>query len=139
MKFKSILFILCFGMLTQTFAANVHFHPSQEATATVKQNQQSPENRPQCSIRIVNNSGSNAHVTGVFTDGSRIGFNIYRNDPPHDISLFYHGYCHNSMKITISTPYDGIVYSEWTQVGEVLYVVRNLHNANQLKVDVSTK
>lgn len=136
MRLKSLLFLICCLVFSQTFAENLHLHPSiNEAPKKSIEQTLQKDYVGNCRIKIVNNSRSTVRVRGVYADGSVIGFNIYRDDAPHFISLAYHGYCHNGMSITIRSPYSEILYSDWTDVGSVIRILPYLNN--ELKAELS--
>lgn len=135
MKLKSLLFVLCFSLFTQVFAANTHLHPKADATGSqsIAKGATFPG---YCQIEIINDSFSDVRVFGTFDDGSGISFDIYRYEMPHYISLFYYSYCHDGMYITIQNPYS-VLYSGWTNVNSTIRVVNYLNK--QAKVEVTKR
>lgn len=142
MKLKSMLFVLCFSLLANVFAANVHFNPKMqnEDKKTVEKGISYPG---YCQIEIINDSFTDVRVYGTFDDGASLDFSIYRYESPHYISLFYYGYCHSGMYITIQSPFYTI-YSGWTNVNSTIRIVPYLKNQanglnNQAKAEISTR
>jgi hypothetical protein len=131
---KSMLFAACFGLISNVFAANLHMSP--KADAADKQSIQKGISYPgYCQIEIINQSLTDVYVHGIFDDGSTVDFSIYQYESPHYISLFYNYYCHNSMYITIQSPYYTI-YSGWTDVNSTIRIVPYLKTA---KAEVSAR
>ena len=135
MKLKSLLFVLCFSLFTNVFAVNVHINPKADSAdkKTIAKGVTYPG---YCQIEIINDSFTDVSVFGTFDDGSSIGFDIYRYEYPHYISLFYNFYCHSQMYITIQSPYY-TVYSGWTNVNSTIRVVPFLNK--QAKAEISTR
>jgi len=135
MKLKSLLFIACFSLFTNVFAANMHLHP--KADTADKQSIAKGVTFPGfCQIEIINDSFTDVRVFGTFDDGSIVDFNIYRFESPHYISLFYNFYCHNSMYITIQSPFYTI-YSGWTNVNSTIRIVPYLNT--KVKAELSAR
>jgi hypothetical protein len=135
MKLKSFLFVLCFSLFTNVFAANTHLHPKADA-ADKKSMAQNLTYPLYCQIEIINDSFTDVNVFGTFDDGSTINFNIYRYESPHYVSLFYYFYCHSGMYLTIQSPYY-TVYSGWTDVNSTIRIVPYLKN--EAKATVTTR
>ena len=135
MKLRSLLFVVCFSLFTNIFAANIHLHPKADQ-ADKKPAGKSMMYPGYCQIEIINDSFTDVRVFGTFDDGSTLDFNIYRYESPHYISLFYNFYCHSSMYITIQSPFY-TVYSGWTNVNSTIRVVPYLQN--QSKVQISKR
>lgn len=134
MKLKSLLFVVCLGLFSNLFAANVHLNPKAEAAD--RKSIAKMLYPGYCQIEVINNSFTDVYVSGRFDDGSMIDFSIYRYESPHYISLFYYFYCHSGMDLTIQTPY-GIVYSQWTSVDSTVQIVPFLKKG--VKVEVKPK
>jgi len=135
MKLKSLLFLVCFGLFANVFAANMHLHP--KADNSDKKSIMKGITYPgYCQIELINDSYTDVRVLGIFDDGSTVDFNIYRFESPHYISLFYNFYCHNSMYITIQSPY-ATIYSGWTDVNSTIRIVPYLNK--QAKVKLSSR
>ena len=135
MKLKSFLFVLCFSLFTNVFAANNHLHPKADAVdkKSISKNLTYPG---YCQIEVINDSFTDVNVFGTFDDGTSINFNIYRYESPHYISLFYYSYCHSGMYLTVTSSF-GAVYSGWTNVNSTIRVVPFLKN--QVKAKVSAR
>lgn len=135
MKLKSLLFIVCFSLFSNVFAANAHLHPKTDEAdkKTISKNLTYPG---YCQIEIINDSFSDVNVYGTFDDGSTVNFNIYRFEAPHYISLFYYFYCHSGMYLTIQSPY-GVTYSGWTNVNSTIRIIPYLNK--QVKVNVTAR
>lgn len=135
MRLKSLLFIVCFSLFTQAFAANVHLNPkaNNEDKNSIAKNLTYPG---YCQIEIINDSYTDVRVFGTFDDGSTLDFNIYRFESPHYISLFYNFYCHSGMYVTIQSPFY-TVYSGWTNTNSTIRVVPYLKK--QAKAELSTR
>lgn len=145
MKFKSLVFVCCLGLLSSAFAGNSrHVHPQtnsndgQKQAQSLKKGAQLPG---YCEIEIVNQSGHDIKVYGVFDDRVPLApFQIYAYEAPHYIDLFYNGYCHAGMDLYIDSwdwPLWYRIYSSWTPVGTSIYAVPYL--ANQTKIKISKK
>lgn len=135
MKLKSFLFVVCFSLFTNVFAANMHLHPKAD-TADKKSVAKNLTYPGYCQIEIINDSFTDVNVFGTFDDGSTVNFNIYRYESPHYISLYYYYYCHDGMYLTIQSPYY-TVYSGWTNVNSTIRVVPYLKN--QVKAQISKR
>lgn len=124
MKLKSLLFFLCMGLMSLSFAVQLHVNPkaNQASQKSISEELTYPG---YCQIEIINDSTMDLWVSGTYDDGSYIGFDVYRFDAPHYISLYYDAYCHRGMYLTIQSPY-GLIYSGWTNVDSTLHVVSNL-------------
>ncbi|CEG57498.1 hypothetical protein [Legionella fallonii] len=135
MKLKSLLFLVCFSLFTNVFAANLHMSP--KATAEDKQSISKNLTYPgYCQIEIINNSFTDVTVFGTYDDGSTIAFDIYSFDAPHYVSLFYNFYCHSQMYITVQSPFYTL-YSGWTNINSTIRILPYLKN--QAKAEVSAR
>lgn len=132
MKLKSLFLVVCFSLISNVFAANVHMHPetSAEDQKSVTQSKKSDEKNltypGYCQIELINQSSTNVRVIATYDTGYVDDFNIYSYESPHYMNLYYHFYCHSGMYITIMNlfpPYNTI-YSGWTNVNSTV-VVRN--------------
>ena len=130
MKLKSFLFVLCFSLFSNVFAANTHLHPKANAAdnKSISKNSIYPG---YCEIEVINDSFSDVRVFGTYEDGATVDFSIYRYERPHYISLFYNFYCHSKMYLQIETPYY-TVYSGWTSVNSTVRIVPYLKTAKAL-------
>ncbi|HEL8434913.1 TPA: hypothetical protein U0D71_000105, partial [Legionella pneumophila] len=81
MKLKSLLFVVCFSLFSNVFAANLHLHPKAD-NADKKSIQKSVTYPGYCQIEIINQSFTDVRVFGTFDDGTTIDFNIYRYESP---------------------------------------------------------
>lgn len=135
MKLKSFLFVLCFSLFANVFAANTHLHPKADAAdkKSISKNLAYPGF---CQIEIINDSYNDVNVLGTFDDGTSINFNVYRYENPHYISLFYYFYCHSGMYLSIASPY-GNVYSGWTNVNSSIRIIPYLNK--QAKAKITTR
>ncbi len=135
MKFKSLLLVCCFVMAPSLYAANMHLHPkaSNETTQSTAKKALTPG---YCEIEIINDSYDDVTVHGTFDDGSYVNFNVYSFEAPHYISLYYYGYCHESMYVDIYTPFYKI-YSNYTRPGSTINIVPYLDK--QAKARISFK
>lgn len=135
MKLKSVLFAVFFALFSNVFAANLHLNPAanNEDIKTVNKGISYPGF---CQIEIINDSFSDVRVYGTFDDGESLGFNIYRYEAPHYISLFYGFGCHSGMFISVYSDF-GTIYSGWTDVNSTIRVVPYL--AKQAKAQVSVR
>lgn len=132
MKLRSLLFIVCFGLFSNLFAANLHVNPKADTKDlnTINKGVTYPG---YCQIEIINDSYTDVRVFGTFDDGATVDFNIYRYESPHYISLFYNYYCHSGMYITIQSPFYTI-YSGWTQVNSTIHVVPYLKDQAKAQI-----
>ncbi len=135
MKLKSILFVLCFSLFTNVFAANTHLHPKANVAdkKSISKNLTYPG---YCQIEIINDSFTDIKVFGTFDDGTTTAFDIYRFEYPHYISLYYYLYCHSGMYLNIISPF-GTVYSGWANVNSTIRIVPYLNK--QAKAKITTR
>ncbi|MCL9685522.1 hypothetical protein [Legionella maioricensis] len=135
MKLKSLLFVVCFSLFSNVFAANLHINPKADAEdkKSITKNISYPG---YCQIEIINNSFTDVTVFGTYEDGSSLAFGIYSFDAPHYISLYYNLYCHSQMYITVQSPYYTL-YSGWTNVNSTIRILPYLKN--QAKAELSTR
>lgn len=133
MKLKSVILACGLALMGQSYAANVHTHQNLD-TKSKKE-----AFRPGfCEIEIMNYSNSDVRVWGVFDDNTTIDFFIYRYEAPHYINLYYNGYCHHSMYITIQAPFSTI-YSNYTSVYSTLMIYPALAGSQELSVQRKEK
>ncbi len=138
MKLKSLIFACCFSFFGALFAANQHVHPQAANGGDVKSANKSVSWPGYCEIEIVNQSYEQVRVFGIFDDGSSLPpFNIYMNDAPHYISLYYYGYCHSGMNLYVDTLDGYSVYSGYTPTNTTIRVVPYL--TNQVKAEIQAK
>lgn len=131
MRIKSLLFVLCFSLVSSAFATNIHTNTKAE-----NPNQKAANSKAYpgyCEIEIINDSYYNVNVYGTFDDGAETAFRIYRYERPHYISLYYYGYCHDGMYLTITTPYS-TVYSDWTYTNSTIRIVPYLTKQSKAEV-----
>ena len=123
MKLKSFLFAVSFSLFSTVFAANVHMHPKVEGadTKSVSKGLTYPG---YCQIEIINDSSEVALVLGTFDDNSTVNFYISPNyfERTHYLDLYYYGYCHSGLYLTINLPYR-TVYSGWVNTDSSLRLV----------------
>lgn len=119
MKFKSLIVVACLAVLNTGIAADVSRHVRADEGHTKE------AFRPgYCEIEVINNSFDNVSVGGSFDDGQPlVPFNIKTYDAPAYISLYYNGYCHNSMFLDIKT-FSGVgVFYNYAMVNTTIRVV----------------
>lgn len=138
MKLKSLLFVVSFSLFSHVYAANVHTHPKTDTTDknAVAKGLTYPG---YCQIEIINDSFSDVHVSGTYDDNAPVDFYVYRYEAPHYINMFYYGYCHSSMYLTIQSvqwPYQTL-YSNWTSVDSTVRLVSFLNK--EVKAEVSAR
>ena len=153
MKLKSLLVAICFSLVGHAFAANQHLHPKANE---VDNNKSSVAAKPSmlpgyCEIELINSTYNDVNVYGTFDDGAPLmPFRMYSFESPHYISLFYYGYCHSGMRITIESiqfPYNVVIYDAWTYANSTVRVVPYLNKGingkdskdKTIKVEVSAK
>ena len=81
-----------------------------------------------CQIEIINGSYHGVRVYGEFDDGSPLHpFTIYAYDAPHYIDLFYYGYCHYGMQLTVESfqPPHHLLYAAWTRTDSIVRIVNH--------------
>jgi hypothetical protein len=137
MKLKFLLFLVGFSLVTNVFAVNLHINPKADGEDK-KSIAKSVTYPGYCQIEIINDSFTDVSVLGTFDDGSSIGFDIYRFESPHYISLFYNFYCHSQMYITIQSPFYTL-YSGWTNVNSTIRILPYLKKQGLNKKDDSNK
>lgn len=141
MKLKSMLFVLCFSLFANAFAANLHTNPNAQNAPKAAAGEKSPG---YCEIEIVNNSWSDVRVTGTFDDGAYVDFMVYAFEAPHYINLYYYGYCHSGMYLTLST-WSSIIYDRWTPTSSTIRInslaseAAKGANKDEVKAELSTK
>jgi hypothetical protein len=120
MKLKSLLFVCCLSLFSSAFADNRHVHP-QAKTNDIKAGVKNAMYPGYCEIEIINDNYDFVNVYGQFDDGSYMApFSVFRYEAPHYISLYYYGYCHQAMNLTIDTSYGARIYSGYTPVGSTV-------------------
>ncbi len=139
MKLKSIVMMCCLALSSGTFADNRHFHPKAEAPVASSNTAKGLTAPGYCEIEIINSSYQDVRVWGQFDDGSTMDpFVVYRYEAPHYIGLYYYGYCHQGMNITITTMDGyGILYRGYTTAYNTLHIYPYLKS--QAKVEVQAK
>lgn len=142
MKFKSLLFVACFSLLSSVYADNRHLHPNMNV-ANLKPADKKLMSPGNCEIEIRNVSNDNVVVSGQFDDGTTLTpFYVYSYESPHYISLYYPDYygnyfCHRDMYLTIDTFRGYRVYAGYARVDTTITVVPYLQN--QLKAEIHAK
>lgn len=80
-----------------------------------------------CEIAIVNTMHDDVIVHGTFDDGHPLAvFRIHSGDAPHYVSLYYSGYCHSGMHLTVEDIHPShhrIIYNAWTRTGSTVRTV----------------
>lgn len=139
MKLKSLLFVCCLGLLSSAFAQNRHVHPqAKPADVNAVAGTKNAMMPGYCEIEIDNYRNENLVVTGQFDDGSYLPpFTIYRYDAPHYISLYYYGYCHNGMYLSVQDYAGYYLYSGYTPVESKVTLYPYMKA--QAKADVAKK
>ncbi len=135
MKLKSLLFLVCFSLFSNVFAANLHMNPNADAEdkKSITKNLTFPGF---CQIEIINYLPVPVVVSGTFDDYTTTAFSIPDLDSPHYISLFYGFYCHSQMYITIESPYY-LLYEAMTPVNSTIRLYPYLKN--QAKAEITTR
>ncbi|MDP1615493.1 MAG: hypothetical protein Q8L68_06820 [Methylococcales bacterium] len=138
MRIITFIIGLCCLLSMPGFAAstNIHAYPgenhSQSAESALKSNQ--PISFGGCEIEIINDSFSNVTVYGRYDDGiPLIPFNVYSYEFSHYIDLYYNGYCHSGIYLSIVTFSGSTIFSAWVYTGSTLHIVPML---SQLKVNI---
>ncbi|KTD60267.1 hypothetical protein Lsan_2045 [Legionella santicrucis] len=151
MKLKSLLFAICFGLFGHAVAANQHMHPKANEVDNNKNSVSRPSMLPgYCQIEVINRSYDDVYVYGIFDDGIGLpAFMVPSFDSPHYIDLFYYGYCHSGMRVTIESirfPYNVVIYDQFTTVNSTVRIVPYLANGlnksendKNVKVEVTAK
>jgi hypothetical protein len=112
---------------SQVFAtpakANIHLYPMTTVTAASAE-----QNKPfvfgTCDIEIINDSFSNVTVYGRYDDGiPLVPFSVYSYEYSHYIDLFYNGYCHSGMYLSIVTFTGYTIFSGYVFTGSTLHIV----------------
>jgi len=122
-----------------TFAnndASHHRYPASKETAQPLKT--APDGKPgfySCEIEIINDSFSNVTVYGRYDDGVPLNpFNVYSYEYSHYIDLFYNGYCHSGMYLSVVTFSGYTIFSGYVFTGSTVHIVPSLNK--QLKVSV---
>ena len=64
-----------------------------------------------CEVKIYNNSYDRLHAYANFDDGATLSIDIYAREI-HGLSLYYYGYCHNGLYLTL----DRLHYGIWNRI-----------------------
>lgn len=155
MKLKSLVFGLCLSLVGHAFAANQHLHPKANEVNNTNKNSvvaQASMYPGNCEIEVINSHYNHVWVYGTFDDGTYLNsFKVYAGDAPHYIGLYYYGYCHAGMNLTIEEikfPLNRIIYTAWTSTQSTVrivppYLTNNLNGKNDsdksAKVEVAKK
>lgn len=140
MKLKSLLFVIFFNLISNAFAANLHLHPN--INAADKESAPKATMYPgYCQIEVINNSSNYVRVSGIFDDSTYLDpFTVFAFEAPHYISLYYYGYCHSGMNISILSAYGALVYSGWTDVHSTIRIVDYFDKGHKsIKAEIATK
>jgi len=137
MKLRSLVFGLCVSLCSSVFAANHHARPQTNHTDNASQDK-NVSYPGYCEIEIINLSFDDVTVYGQFDDGEILEpFNVYSFESPLYIPLYYYGYCHAGMNLSINTFRGDYIYSGYVPTGMSIRIVPYL--ANQLKVELNKK
>lgn len=120
------------------FAAstNTHTYPGEKHAKAAESALKSDKNISfgGCEVEIINDSFSNVTVYGRYDDGiPLVPFNVYSYEFSHYIDLYYNGYCHSGIYLSIVTFSGSTIFSAWVYTGSTLHVVPML---SQLKVNI---
>ncbi|MBA4696846.1 MAG: hypothetical protein H2069_05640 [Legionella sp.] len=134
---------VCLAVFGLSNAAFAHQHTHKSATspavpteAASKASVTKTTNFGRCEITILNYTYESFDVYGRFDDGSALeSFRIYPKDEPHYINLYYYGYCHAGMDLSIYDTQGRLLHGRYTYAGEVLKV--KYSNNNQLQIERS--
>ena len=99
MKLRSLLGIICFGLLSSAVAGTVHTPKSTNPNANQKlatNNANVSSGHPYCGIYVYNNTGSYMEASGRDTFGGIL--DPFVVDVPQYINLDYDGFCHGKMQ-----------------------------------------
>lgn len=85
----------------------------------------------------INDAYTNVTVYGRYDDGvPMIPFNIYSGEYTHYIDLYYNGYCHSGMYLSIVTFSGYTVFSGYVFSGDTLHIVPYAQGKNpKVKVE----
>lgn len=133
---KTMALLGCLSLIGAANAGVVKFHPDSPNQPTTQAAEETSVRG--CKIRIINDSFSEVTVSGTFDDQQPlIPFYVEPNDYA-DVSLWYYGYCHPSMYMSIVDSYTGYrFYSNYTAVGSTIYIYP--FQKNKLKAQVQTQ
>ncbi len=140
MKLRSFLCVIFFSLSSHAFAAHLHLNPN--ANEADKSSAPKATMYPgYCQIEVINNSSNYIRVTGFFDDSTYLDpFTIFAFEAPHYISLYYYGYCHAGMNLSILSPYGAVIYSSWTDVHSTIRIIDYLKNGIKgVKAEIATK
>ena len=140
-KYIAYVFSFCFILTQPLFAAeelNRHHYPVAEKSETKSLTKDGKTKYFGCDIEIINDSYSSVVVSGYYDDRlPLIPFRIYSFEFSHYIDMFYSGYCHAWMYLTIET-FDGYpIFSNYVYTGSTIHIVPWLYNA--IKANVENK
>lgn len=142
MRIKTLIVSLCFLLVGQVFASdhssNVHAYPKEKnlsANSSVTEKEKLSPSFGSCEVEIINDSFSNVTVYGRYDDGIPLTpFNVYSYEFSHYIDLYYNGYCHSGIYLSIVTFSGYTIFSGWVYVGSTVHIVPLV--GNKLKANI---
>ena len=143
MRFVLYVGSLLLSLSAMSFAAETqtvrHTHPHAQPSAAQVGSSESGSTKIgyyNCDIAIMNDAYTNVTVYGRYDDGvPMIPFNIYSGEYTHFIDLYYNGYCHSGMYLSIVAFSGYTVFSGYVFSGETLHIVPYAQGKNP-KVNV---
>lgn len=141
MKYIAYVFAFCFIFSQPMFAEesqNRHYYPAAEKVEAKTLTKDAKAKFFGCDIEIINDSFSSVLVSGYYDDRMPlIPFSIYSFEFSHYIDMFYSGYCHSWMYLTIETFEHYPVFSSYVYTGSTIHIVPWFHNT--IKANVENK
>ena len=139
MRIITCLFSLYLLIAGQAFASSstIHHYPAANAAEnTSSLETDKPFAFGTCDIEIINDSFSNVTVYGRYDDGIPLApFNVYSYEFSHYIDMFYSGYCHSGMYLSIVTFSGYTIFSGYVFTGSTLHIVPLVGKTVKVSVD----
>ncbi|MCX7114863.1 MAG: hypothetical protein NTW08_02980 [Gammaproteobacteria bacterium] len=133
--------VLACALFNQAFAGEMNYHgysptPSQSSSLTEAPTDVKPKIFGNCYVEIVNDSFSHVTVYGRYDDGvPLVPFDVYSYEYSHWIDMFYNGYCHSGMYLSVVTFSGYTIFSGYVFTGSTIHIVPSM--GNKFKVEIN--
>ncbi len=141
MRILGYAVVLVFALFNPAFAEALNHHgysqiPTQSSNLAPNATDVKPKIFGNCFIEIVNDSFSNVTIYGRFPDEGvpLIPFDVYSYEYSHWIDMFYNGYCHSGMYLSIVTFTGYNIFSGYIFTGSTIHIIPSLKN--HFKVEI---
>jgi hypothetical protein len=132
----SFIFLVSQPILADNPSSHHRYPGTKESTQSLSPSVK--EGKPgfySCDVEVVNDSFSNITVYGRYDDGvPLIPFNVYSYEYSHYVDLFYNGYCHSGVYLSVVTFSGYAIFSGYVFAGSTLHVVPSI--AGKMKVEI---